>query len=63
MMKRMLAVCVFLLFIGSTTPRGITRTKLAKPAKEANIEASIGQLAEAVQRIEAKAQTNNQSRP
>jgi hypothetical protein len=63
MIKRMLAVCVFLLFVGSTTPRGINRNRVAVPKPEVNLETSIDNLADVADRLEAKAQTNNNSKP
>ena len=63
MIKRMLAVCVFLLFVGSTTPRGINRTKLTVNKPATSLETSIDNLADVADRIEAKAHTTNKSRP
>lgn len=63
MIQRMLAVCVFLLFVGSTTPKGINRTKVLKIKPVLNLEISLGNLAEVADRMEAKAHTTNQSNP
>jgi hypothetical protein len=63
MIKRMLAVCVFLLFVGSTTPRGINRTKLSVIKPEVSLETSVDNLADVADRIEAKAHSTNNSKP
>lgn len=63
MIKRMIAVFVFLLFVGSTTPRGINRKKPLKLNPELNLEISVGNLAEVAERIEARAHNTNPSKP
>jgi hypothetical protein len=63
MIKRMLAVCVFLLFVGSTTPRGINRTKLSVNKPEISLETSMDNLADVADRIEAKAHNTNKTKP
>ena len=63
MIKRMFAVCVFLLFVGSTTPRGINRTKLSVNKPAISLETSMDNLADVADRIEAKAHNTNKSKP
>jgi hypothetical protein len=63
MIKRMLAVCVFLLFVGSTTPKGINRTKVAVMPPKISLETSMDNLAEVADRIEAKAHNTNKAKP